>query len=346
MASAARSDVPPKYKAAVQKGLDWLVKQQRPDGTWAALGNQYPTPITAFAGLALLAEGSTTDKGKYAENLRKARDWLIKNAQKGNADDGLIGNRHNPDETPRYMFGHGYGMLFLSSLCAEEENRHSRNALKDVLNRAVQFTVTAQSSKGGWFYTSARDGHDSDEGATTVCQIQGLLAARKAGIPVPKATLQKARAFLAKNTGPGGGLVYASTSPTERPALTAAAVACAFCSGEFTSEGVKRWLKYCQTTMPLPTGGRLGNEEFTHFYYAQVIFALGEKGFEKLFPKATERLQWSGYRDKMFEQLLKSQKEDGSWTSYSAGPAYSTALSLVVLQMDNEAIPILNFKVD
>src|SRR5690348_10423163 len=79
--SARAGEVPAAYRDTVAKGLEWLAKDQHKDGYWTATGGQYPTPITALAGRALLLEGSTTSKGKYADNLRKAADWLLARAQ-------------------------------------------------------------------------------------------------------------------------------------------------------------------------------------------------------------------------------------------------------------------------
>src|SRR6516162_5282173 len=66
----------PRVKKVVSEGLDWLAYQQHELGHWTAQG-RYPTAMTALAGLALLSEGSTTTQGKYAENLRRAVDYLV-----------------------------------------------------------------------------------------------------------------------------------------------------------------------------------------------------------------------------------------------------------------------------
>ena len=55
-AGAAPKGVPAKYRPAVKKGLAWLVKQQHKDGHWTANRGQFPVPLTALAGMALLAE--------------------------------------------------------------------------------------------------------------------------------------------------------------------------------------------------------------------------------------------------------------------------------------------------
>lgn len=46
-------------ESAIEKGLEYLKKTQAPDGHWEAQGGQYPTTLTALAGMAFLMEGST-----------------------------------------------------------------------------------------------------------------------------------------------------------------------------------------------------------------------------------------------------------------------------------------------
>src|SRR5205807_6981818 len=86
-APARAGEVPAAYRETVTKGLEWLAKNQHKDGYWTAAKGQYPTAITALAGMAFLAEGSSTGKGKYADNLRRAADWLVARSQAS----GLIG---------------------------------------------------------------------------------------------------------------------------------------------------------------------------------------------------------------------------------------------------------------
>src|SRR5271170_7870885 len=117
--SAARADdIPAKYQKVIDKGLDWLGKQQFRDGHWEANGGQYPTTITALSGMALLMEGSTMREGKYSERIRRAVDWLVERSQRN----GLIGNPNNFSEAARYMYGHGFSLLFLASVYGEEED--------------------------------------------------------------------------------------------------------------------------------------------------------------------------------------------------------------------------------
>jgi hypothetical protein len=347
--AARGDDIPEKYRETVAKGLDWLAKQQHKDGHWGANGDQYPVSMTAFAGMALLMEGSTVREGKYADHIRRAADWMMNKSQKGGQRDGLIGNPDHPTEAGRYMYGHGFGLLFLACVYGDEEDRDRRDRLKDILTRAVKYTANAQSSRGGFYYTSRAEGGDNDEGSVTITQVQALRAARNAGISVPKAIIKKSYDYLKMCTSDRGAVYYSFNQRMERPAITAAAIACLFNSGEYKDNLCKKWFRYCQQTIPMGIGGaqgiRVGHDEYTHYYFAQAVYILGDDGWEKLYGETppTERIQWSKYREAMFDQWQRMQNADGSWPSgggFSVGPVYSTAVYLTLMQLDKGTLPI------
>ena len=267
-------ELAPEYRAAVKKGLDWVAKQQHRDGHWEANGGQYPSAMTALAGMALLMEGSTLREGKYSENIRRAVDWLVERSQRN----GLLANPHNAVEAGRYMYGHGFSTLFLAQVYGEEEDNDRRRKLEDVLTRAVDFIGKAQSSRGGWYYTSAADGHDNDEGSVTVTQMQALRAAKDAGIVVPKSIIDKALKYLENSTTESGGVIYSLSQAGGRamgggqPALTAAAVACAFSSGQYHSSLAKKWIQFCKDHVPIGNVHRFNHDEYTQYYYAQASY--------------------------------------------------------------------------
>jgi len=135
-ANTGRSDeVPAEYRKSIDKGLEWLAKNQSKDGHWASLGDQYPMTMTAMGGLALLMEGSTIREGKYKDNIRRAADWLMARSM----PNGMLGNPNIPGEAGRYMYGHGFSLLFLSCIYGEEEEGDRRKKLEDILVRAAKF---------------------------------------------------------------------------------------------------------------------------------------------------------------------------------------------------------------
>jgi hypothetical protein len=339
---AQADDVPEKYRETVHKGLEYLVKNQFKDGHWEGDDGTHPVAMTGLAGLALLMErniererGRRTkvSEAKYSANIRKAADWLMDKSQPGR--DGLIFSEHG-SETARYMQGHGLATLFLAGAFEEEKDDARRKKLTDVLTRAVRYIVKAQSTQGGWYHTSRMEGHDFDTISATVMQIQALHAAENAGIPVPSAAVNDAREYLKKAIGK-----YEAAKPAQnpsRPADTAAALACHFRPRSFaTLAGTKdekdelgeKWLKYCQTEIPMGRDIKFGRDELTHYYYAQAVYNVGGD-------------TWSGYRTAMFDHLQSSQNKDGSWPAgdgISVGPVYSTAVWCTVLQLDKRSHP-------
>ncbi|RLS46881.1 MAG: hypothetical protein DWH84_01145, partial [Planctomycetota bacterium] len=226
-------------------------------------------------------------------------------------------------------YGHGFSMLFLSQVFGEEEDARRREKLKEVLTKAVQFCGEAQTPDGGWGYVSAKDGNNFDEGSTCVTQVQGLRACRNAGIPVPKEVIDRAVEYIRKCMAPDGGVQYSIRGGGSRPPISAAAIACLFNSGEYDNETAQKLLKYCEKNL---AGGAnqaqmFGHWHYTHLYYAQVQYRLGEKDWEKYFPPISK-------------QIMSQQKANGSWAEGHVGPVYTTAINATILLVDNGFLPI------
>jgi hypothetical protein len=337
--SCRSEELPAKYQDHVKKGLEWLAKQQNKDGHWAAEGELYPVAMTTVSGMALLMEGSTIREGKYKDNIRRAANWLMDRSQ----PNGMIGIPNHPSESARYMYGHGFSLMFLSCIYGEEEQGERRNKLEEILVKAAKFSRDAQTNFGGWGYVSAKEGRGFDEGSVTITQMQGLRAARNAGIAVPEEAIKDAIKYLNESTNPDGGVRYQLGRPgPSKPALTAAAVACGFSAGEYESPVVKKWLKFCQLNLGTLGVGRAGHDEYTHYYYAQAVYLLGDDRWARLFPdsKEADRVTWSKYRKATFDNLIAMQREDGRWEGGQVGAIFITAVHLSIMQLDNAALPL------
>lgn len=316
----------PKTNAIVTQGLDWLAYNQHKLGHWTAQG-RYPAAMTALAGMAFLCEGSTTTQGKYAENLRRAVDFLTRRSR----PNGLIGDVTDD----RYTYGHGFAMLFLSQVLGEEEDLERREELIDVLTRAVIFTGQAQTAAGGWGYVSAKDGGGYDEGSTTITQVQGLRGCRNAGIPVPKEIIDKAVKYIHRCTNKAeGGVNYSSKGGGQRPAITAAAIACLYNAGEYDDVYVPKMKEYCEKHLKPKAQDNFGHWHYAHFYYSQVQYREGDEA-------------WADYINVIRGRLIREaevidvgDRKLAVWKQGFVGPVYTTSLNLVVLQMDKACLPI------
>ena len=71
--------------------------------------------------------------------------------------------------------------------------------------------------------------------------------------------------------------------------MTAAAIACLFSAGEYKDE-LRQEVVQVSARPPFPLGGgggvRIGHDEYTHYYYAQAIYFLGDDGWDKMFGPA------------------------------------------------------------
>lgn len=313
----------PEVQRAVNRSLDYLVREQRRQGFWEANGGQYRVAMTALAGTALLAEGSTMTRGKYSKNITDAVNFLIDMSQPS----GLIGF---PDDY-HYTYGHGFSMLFLSQVYGEEEDAQRRLRIKQVLDKAVRFSAEAQTDKGGWGYVSAREGNNFDEGSTCVTQVQGLRACRNAGIVVPREIIDHAKVYIRECMTEDGGIEYSIRGGGARAPITAAAVASMYSAGEYAeTDDVKKMLNYCKTNI-WPEGNGIKNNSFGHWHYmhyylAQVMYREPEL--------------WEKYRKELESVLISRQGPDGSWQDSTVGPVYVTSMNATILQLNNGYLPI------
>ena len=328
--------VTPKTVQAIDRGLKYLARTQRADGSWLNSGSYgtYPAVMTSLSGLAFLSSGSTPETGRYAKSVRKAMLYVMRLGEANK--DGLIAG---PGGEGRSMYGHGFSMLFLAQCYGMDLNKDFGERIRKVLERAVALTARAQSDlgpqhqhAGGWIYTPTQK---ADEGSVTVTQLQALRACRNVGIKVPRSTIERAVAYLKYCQQPDGGICYSARSRgSSRPAISAAAIACFYAAGLYDRQTggsgqeakmVERLVGYCRGKVRVDGGG--GHYYYTHFYMAQGMYQRGGRDWKEYFPKIRER-------------LLQTQNPDGSWMGDSVGTTYGTAIATITLQLPFGYLPI------
>ncbi|MFM8272845.1 MAG: prenyltransferase/squalene oxidase repeat-containing protein, partial [Gemmata sp.] len=299
-------------------------------------------------------------EGKYSDQVKKAVDWFLAPARQ--QPNGMIGDARNPTESTRYVYGQGFGTMFLASVYGEEEDKEQREKLEKLLKKAVEFLCKAQTLKkhrkaegkeveiGGWGYVSAADGNNFDEGSVTVTALQGLRAARNAGIPVPKENIDKAVNYLEACTTPDGGIIYNYTGGAAArgggsPALTAAAICCGMSAGQYKSDLAKRWFKYAKDNEGrFLAKGRQAHDEYQTYYFGQAMYALGDEKYGEMFPDQKDKdkwLSWARFKECYFEQIIANQdKTTGAWSQGHIGPVYTTSINLCLLQLEKGILPI------
>nr|HQF15355.1 squalene--hopene cyclase [Thermogutta sp.] len=88
-------EITPESEAALERGLAWLARNQGPEGNWDS--NDLGLVSTGI--LAFLAAGHLPDRGPYGSTVRRALDYVIRNAQPS----GLL----NIAEARRGTYNHG-----------------------------------------------------------------------------------------------------------------------------------------------------------------------------------------------------------------------------------------------
>jgi hypothetical protein len=324
----AEEEITPQMQEAVERGLAYLADAQAPDGSWSAAGGEgYRAAMTALAGLAFLAHGDLPGCGAYGDGVRRAATFLLRQADPST---GLIASPYEQ----RQMYGHGFAMLFLAELYGAGGDPEMDDRIRKALRRAVQLSMRSQSAWGGWYYTPMSQ---ADEGSVTITQVQGLRAARNAGITVPAEGIRKAIDYIKNSQNPDGGIRYqAQGGGGSRPAISAAGMAVIFNAGEFHDESVKilsAGLPYVERHL-FDGQQYQGHFMYMHFYAAQAMYLAGGHFRED------GRSYWESYFPKVRQQLIAMQGSDGAWSD-GVGPVYATALACLVLQIPYRQLPIL-----
>ena len=305
---------------SIKRGLDYLAKQQTAGGSFQTTqdGSTYPVSMTSLAGIAFLANGNTTSRGPYADQVRKATEYVLSQAQ----DSGLIAAG---SENGRPMYGHGFSLLFLSSVFGMETDAKVRARIAKVVKDGIQLTSSGQSHLGGWIYTPG----GGDEGSVTVTQMQGLRAAHNAGFTAPKGTIQNAVRYLELCQTPEGGIRYSYHSGNDtRLPISAAAITCLYSAGEYESPLAEECMEYVYGQFKNRKNGfQSGHYFYLNLYAAQAFYQAGDEYWNAYFP---------GQRD----SLVKSQVSNGSWNGDGVGPIFGTSVALIVMQLPYKYLPI------
>jgi hypothetical protein len=163
----------------------------------------------------------------------------------------------------------------------------------------------------------------------TVTQIQGLRACRDAGIQVNANTVKNAIRYIERSSNPDGGIRYSIQPGESRPPITAAAVATLYNAGSYDSPLALKCLTYCDRTIAVHAGGggMWGHYYYTQLYYAQAKYQRAGK-------------EWERYYRAIVQKLASTQAGDGSWMGDEVGTSYGTAISLIILALPYQNVPI------
>ncbi len=325
---------------AVERGLEWLARHQRPNGSWSLAANEvcddppcperpYMESDVAATGLALLpmlgAGHSHTEKGRYQHTIRGGLEWLMKQQQ----PDGLIytGGAFNA-----MMYSHAIATM---TLC-EAYGLTKDKGLRGPAQKAVAYIVRAQHALGGWRYAPMREGDTSVHG----WMIFALRSADIGGLSVPKRTVRLAKRYLDTVAADDSKSLYAYMPGRGMThSMTAEALVCRQLLGwPRDLPALKRGVAVIEENLHASP-----ERNIYYWYYAtQLLHNMRDK---QAWPRWNQKI-----RDGLIDLQTKGNGCDrGSWDPVSpiedtwgksAGRLYTTSLSLLTLEVYYRYLPL------
>ncbi len=340
--SAPRSDTGAEFitadtQAAIDRGLALLAQSQATDGSFGERIGGATAGITGLGGLALLGAGHQPGRGKYGKNVSRVVDYvtgLVTGTNPGflTSNDGQFGRLGNQ---PSAMYSHGFASLFLAEVCGMMPEALRQKRVRAVLEKATAFATAAQNNEGGWRYVPNDPYADV---SVTVALMMALRAARNAGVLVRKEFVRKGAKYIRECQLADGGFSYfkGGTQVGSAFARTAAAVVGLYSASipedeNVNGKAIERGLRYLQNFIP---NRKFNQRELpqAHYYYGQYYAALA------MWSAGGD--YWRTWFPAIRDELL-ARANGGTWTDHFHGTAYATAMSLIVLQLPNNYLPIL-----
>jgi len=358
----------------VQKGIDWLVRAQHPNGGWGGgshANQQIRDPhkvvtdpaTTAVAGIALIRAGHTPVAGTYAQSVRRAAEHLcgvVEEASEGPRITDLTGTQ--PQAKLGQFADTALAVQFFSRLLIEiPEGSPLRERVDAALDKCLAKLEGSQQTDGSW----------GGGGWAPVLQsslgCQALELAIVGGKKIDPRALEGARGYQTANFDVDTGRADASAAAgVELYALGAsnrAAASRARAAQQVVDEAKKEGKLPADAPVDAVSFRALGYTEAAATELASAVTAneaqirrlddeamlrgFGSNGGEEFlsYLLTSEALVLAGgekfreWNEKMHQRLAKIQTSDGSWTGHHCitSPVFCTAAVVQCLTVDRDA---------
>ena len=342
---------------STRRGLEWLAKQQKEDGSFACPKQAQPS-VTSFCLMAFLAQGESPADGKYQQQLTRAISFIL-DQQKPN---GLIAATaprevpiprdvdHNTVGNPS-VYNHAISGLALAEAYGQC-NAEQAERIAPVIEKAIAATLEMQRwggkkarDVGGWRYLNLHDnGRFDSDLSITGWQLAFLRSARNAGFDVPKESVDAAVKYVENCFLKHRGLQVHAYFPKVTISCTramagAGVLALAHAGKHDSKEAIAsgEWIlkhdfnNYNDDTPVYGAEWLPDRYHYGCFLCTQGMFQLGGKYWEQFFPP-------------LANTLLANQQADGAWPperrEKQYGSCYSTSLVILSLSVPNQLLPI------
>jgi hypothetical protein len=332
---------------AVARGLAWLAKQQRADGSWVFdTKEDSKKEVVAATGLALLpflAAGETHKSGqRYQKTVRSGLEYLIKCCPTAGPNAGKFTGIGN-------MYTQAIGTV---ALCEAYGMTRDKALLLPTCQAAINYIQRAQGANGSWGYQAGTIGDTSIVG----WQIQALQAARLSkDVVVDKRVIDNAIRFLNLASAGSRRSAYGYNDNTRAQpgtALTAVGLLCRYYIDGWgpdnggMAEGVQGLMK----RSPNPDGTWKTVPDMYFYYYATQVVHFFEGEEWKQWNEGTKQQDGTrkgGMRDLLLAcQNTKPGADEGSWEPEAGfigrhcGRLGTTSLCLLTLEVYYRHLPL------
>jgi len=325
---------------AVEIGLEWIARHQRPDGAWSldtqpfctgapcpdAAATASDTAATGLALLPMLGAGHThTKPGRYQKSLERGLFWLVK-MQKPSGELYTGGGMHT------LYYSHAIATMALCEAYGLTKDKR----LRDPAQRAIFYINRNQNRRdGGWRYEFNQPGDTSVFG----WQVFAMRSAYLGGLEVNRSVLKRARDFLDGVAADSSGSTYTYMPGwAVSPSMTAEALVCRQLLG---------WPRD-HPGMLAGTAGvaqhlRVSEQRNIYYWYYATQLLHNMKGKD-----------WKEWNERVREGLISMQVtgkacDRGSWDPNEpqrdlwgtrGGRLYTTSLSLLTLEVYYRYLPL------
>ena len=343
-------ELTPQSEEALRKGLDWLAKNQGPDGNWGSndLG------LVGMGALAFMSAGHSPGRGKYGQPLKRALDYVTNNAKPS----GLL----NISDQQRDMYNHGLATFILGQ--AHGMSSTPDRKLNTALDRALKLISNTQCEDGGWDYRAHRqqNGHDL---SLAVMQAKALRSAVDSGLEVPPEVIDLAIKSVREHYCPQDGRRDKSEAEQQKVpgqftygkgggggtiAMAACGVVCLQEFGQYDDWRIQKNMEVIaasisQLPKPQSRDGSMPYDAYTMYYVGQALYQVNGEHWQDNYPKIRDYLVTSQTK------ADNNPAESGNWRDHGAqgggrvggkeGSLYATSVACFVLAIPNRYLPIL-----
>lgn len=371
----------------LEKSIQWLAEAQFENGGWGAGQNsaqqirdpravQTDPATTAFSAMALLRSGHSLKKGKYAENVQKALDYLLFAVE--DAEENAPSITALRGTQPQNKLGQNIDvsitLQFLAKILPEaSSDKKLENRINHAMDKCIGKLEGAQLSDGSW-NTSGWAPVLNSAMANSALEYSG-----KAGRDVKKEVLEKSQKYQAGNyddstkgiaSGKAAGIsLYAYSSTQRATAQDALEVE------EFIKIEAAKPKNDKTPPPPVISQDEIPEEEATYEYLKDsfseekarklaksytankaatkslqndaVLSGFGNNGGEEYLSYAmtSESLVaagdengWDDWHSKMKNRLERVQNPNGSWSGHHCitSPVFCTAAVVMTLTADRD----------